>query len=125
MRHESAGTITLGSALPNITASVSLNGPGASQLTISGNNSFRVFTLTVSSPGAVNFSALTIANGRISNDVGGGIYTQNSGNVNVTDCVINNNFANTIANIVVKADDGQGTIYTLTVSSDGASDGSG
>src|SRR6185369_4947612 len=65
------GTITLASALPNITADVSINGPGASQLTISGNNSFRVFSLTVSSPGAVNFSALTIANGRISNDVGG------------------------------------------------------
>src|SRR6185312_4921081 len=67
------GTITLGSARPNITTEMSIIGPGASQLTISGNNAFRVFTLTLGSPVLVSFSGLTIANGRI-NDVGGGIY---------------------------------------------------
>jgi CSLREA domain-containing protein len=119
-----AGTITLGSALPNITTSVSLNGPGASQLTISGNNSFRVFTLTVSSPGAVNFSALTIANGRISNDVGGGIYTQNSGNVNVTDCVINNNFA-VLGGGIGNGGTGIFTITNSTLSNNSAGTGGG
>src|SRR5690349_14320804 len=34
------GTITLGSALPSITTEVTINGPGASQLTISGNTAF-------------------------------------------------------------------------------------
>src|SRR4029079_17581223 len=86
------GTITLGSALPNITSELSINGPGASQLTISGNNSnFRVFTIILSS-GLVSFSGLTIENGHI-NDVGGGIYTQSGANVNITDSTINNNFA--------------------------------
>ena len=43
------GTITLGSALPNITSEMSIDGPGANQLTVSGNNSFRVFSHRTSS----------------------------------------------------------------------------
>jgi CSLREA domain-containing protein len=119
-----AGTITLGSALPSITASVSINGPGASQLTISGNNSFRVFTLTVAGPGVVNFSALTIANGRISNDVGGGIYTQNSGNVNVTDSTITNNFA-ILGGGIGNGGTGIFTITNSTISNNSAGTGGG
>ena len=87
------GTITLGSALPNITSDMTISGPGLSQLTISGNNSFRVFNLMLSSPGTVSFSNLTIANGRENMDVGGGIYNQSDANVNVTDSTISNNFA--------------------------------
>src|SRR5262245_17028738 len=39
------GTITLGSALPVITGDVTINGPGAGVLTVSGANSFRVFII--------------------------------------------------------------------------------
>jgi CSLREA domain-containing protein len=87
------GIISLGSALPNIASDLTISGPGSSQLTISGNNSFRVFNLTLSSPGTVSFSGLTISNGRANMDVGGGIYNQNSANVNVTDSTVSNNSA--------------------------------
>jgi CSLREA domain-containing protein len=118
-----AGTITLGSALPNITADVSINGPGASQLTISGNNIFRVFSLTLSS-GLVSFSGLTITNGRISNDVGGGIYNQSSANVNVTDSTISNSFA-ILGGGIANSSTGTFTITNSTLNNNSASVGGG
>jgi CSLREA domain-containing protein len=87
------GIISLGSALPAITSDMSISGPGPAQLTITGNNNVRVFLLTLSSPGTVNFSGITISNGRANMDVGGGIYNSNSANVNVTNSTISNNFA--------------------------------
>lgn len=117
------GTITLGSALPEIKSEMSINGPGASLLTVSGNNSVRVFSLRLLTVGTVNFSGLTIANGRI-NDVGGGIYTQNSGNVNVTDCTINNNFA-ILGGGVGNGGNGVFTITNSTLSNNSAGTGGG
>ncbi len=89
-------TITLGTALPAIATGVNISGPGASFLTISGNNAVGVFD--VSTPQTVNFSGLTIANG---NSVfgGGGIRTDrsiSSVTVNVTDCVLSNNAGSAI-----------------------------
>ena len=118
-----AGTITLASALPNITADVSINGPGASQLTISGNNNFRVFSLTLSS-GLVSFSGLTITNGRISNDVGGGIYNQSSANVNVTDSTISNGFA-ILGGGIANSSTGTFTITNSTLINNSSSTGGG
>lgn len=118
-----AGTITLASALPNITADVSINGPGAGQLTISGNNNFRVFSLTLSS-GLVSFSGLTITNGRISNDVGGGIYNQSSANVNVTDSTISNGFA-VLGGGIANSSTGTFTITNSTLINNSASTGGG
>ncbi len=117
------GTITLGSALPEINSEMSINGPGATQLTVSGNNSVRVFSLRLLTAGTVNFSGLTIANGRI-NDVGGGIYTQNSGNVNVIDCTINNNFA-ILGGGVGNGGIGVFTITNSTLSNNSAGTGGG
>lgn len=88
-----SGTISLSSALPNITSQITFSGPGQDQLTISGNDSFRVFQITGSMP--VNFSGLTIANGRANQSSGGGIYNQNLASVNVIDCTIRNNVAQT------------------------------
>jgi CSLREA domain-containing protein len=104
------GMISLGSALPSISSNMIISGPGQSQLTISGSNSFRVFNLTLSSPGTVSFSGLTIANGRANMDVGGGIYNQNDANVNVTDCTVSNNVAVLGGGI---ANSGSGT-FTIT-----------
>jgi CSLREA domain-containing protein len=59
------GTITLASALPDITSDMTISGPGPNQLTISGNNAVRVFSVTLQSPGTVNFSGLTVTSGRI------------------------------------------------------------
>jgi hypothetical protein len=83
------GTITLTSALPAISDSLTINGPGASLLTISGNNTVRVFR-TSSSP-TVTFSNLTIASGNAaSGNFGGGIYHPANSTMNITNCVIRN-----------------------------------
>src|ERR1041385_1475851 len=101
-----------------INKGLTINGPGASVLTISGNNQTRIFEVNVASPGPVTLSNLTIANGRelgnngggvlksntgtlaISNtsfvnnrafESGGGIYNSGSGVVNLTNCTFNGN----------------------------------
>ena len=64
------GTITLQSALPLIELSTTIIGPGANQLTISGNNQHRVFF--VDAPGAsVQFERIRIADGRAKGGNGG------------------------------------------------------
>ncbi len=112
------GTITLGSALPAITSDMSINGPGPSQLTISGNNSVRVFNLTLSS-GLVSFSGLTIANGRATMDVGGGIYNQSSANVNVSESTITNNVA-VLGGGIANSSTGTFTVTNSTISNNTA-----
>lgn len=55
------GTITLTSALPAITTNMAIDGPGAANLTISGNNLYRPFFID---SGTVVIQDLTVANGR-------------------------------------------------------------
>ncbi|HEX9002702.1 MAG TPA: putative Ig domain-containing protein, partial [Blastocatellia bacterium] len=101
------GTITLGSALPAIAhPNLTINGPGAANLTVSGNNLYRVLEIASGSHN-VNLSGLTLANGYIKaadttamsgtnqapDGLGGGLYSLSTGAVNVTDCVITNNTA--------------------------------
>ncbi|HEX9000675.1 MAG TPA: choice-of-anchor Q domain-containing protein, partial [Blastocatellia bacterium] len=111
-------TITLASALPDITGSVTINGPGANLLTVSGNNTGRVFfinfDLTVSlsgmtmtggngvgtfsgfGGGILNLGTLTVANSIISGNTvtgsGGGIF--NNSTLTVTNSAITGNTAN-------------------------------
>ncbi len=54
-----SGTITLTSALPSLSTDMSISGPGAASLTISGNNLYRVFFVT--NGATVSISDLTIA----------------------------------------------------------------
>ena len=66
-----------------ITANVTINGPGSSDLTISGNNQSRVFFVAASLH--VSVADLTVADGF---DLvrGGGIF--NDGTLNLTDCTV-------------------------------------
>lgn len=86
------GTITLTSALPDITTSITFNGPGVTNLTVSGASSFRVFSVT---NGDVTFSDLTIASGFIggSDGRGGGIFNSSPGTVTVISSTLFNNLA--------------------------------
>ena len=73
-----AGTITLASALPAIERDITINGPGAGTLTVSGAGATRPFTI-VSAAGraiAVNINGLTIANGTAGVGNGGAIFAQ-------------------------------------------------
>src|SRR5262249_51864250 len=75
------GTITLTSGELVIDKDLTIQGPGADQLTISGNNASRVFFINPGAPGAtsgppatsltVTFSNLTIADGKAKGGNGG------------------------------------------------------
>jgi hypothetical protein len=82
-----SGTITLTSATLAITQDVTIAGPGASVITVSGNNAFQVFNIAPAA--TVMMTGLTIANGNSPDGDGGGIY--NSGTLAVTDCTVSNN----------------------------------
>ncbi len=65
------GTITLSSQLPAINQALTIDGPGAGSLTISGAGTYRV----IYTGAALNVEGLTIANGfAAAGDLGGGIY---------------------------------------------------
>jgi CSLREA domain-containing protein len=87
------GTVTLGSALPNLSTSMQISGPGESLLKVSGNNSVRVFNVTVANPETVTLSGLRISDGNAGGNRGGGINNNSSGTINVTNCTIIGNSA--------------------------------
>lgn len=80
------GTIALTTGTLTIAKSVTISGPGASNLAISGNNAFQVFK--VNSGAIVTISGLTIENGSAS---GGGAGIFNSGTLTVTDSTVSAN----------------------------------
>ncbi len=88
-----AGTITLLTALPDITRNVRIEGPGAKLLSVKRSNApgtpqFRIFAISADSD--VYLSGLTLANGR-SDGSGGAI--SNAGTLNVENCSIESSAA--------------------------------
>ncbi len=81
------GTITLTNGQLTITNSVNINGPGAANLTVSGNDKNRVFA--VGSASSVTMNGLTVADGKA--DFGGGIH--NIGQLSMNMCMIRINQA--------------------------------
>jgi hypothetical protein len=81
------GTITLTSGELDLTSTMTINGPGADKLAVSGNNTSRVFDIGTGQNVAI--SGLTIANGLAVQ--GGGI--DNFGILSVTNCALLNNQA--------------------------------
>ena len=70
-----SGTITLTSATLTISKDLTIMGPDAGLLTVSGNNTLRVFN--IAPVVTVTIDSLTIANGKASlGSFGGGIYNQ-------------------------------------------------
>ena len=89
-------TVNLTQALPDVSESVSIIGPGANLLTVrrgtgaAGN--FRIFNVTTT--GTVTFSKMTISNGFLSggaDSFGGGIQKDGTGTVNVVDSALSGN----------------------------------
>ena len=117
------GTITLTSGELTIGQNQTITGPGASSLTIDGNNNSRIFY--ISSGATVNISGLTLANGNSAN-YGGGI--ENEGTLNISDCVISGCDANGFGNGFGGAIDNYGgtvNITTCTISGNTAADEGG
>jgi CSLREA domain-containing protein len=86
-----SGTITLTSALPDISGDLALAGPGASNLTISGANLYRVFY--VNSNVTLDLQNLTIANGYVADNSGGGVLCLPNSTLTVTNSVFTGNSA--------------------------------
>ena len=84
-----SGTITLNQGELDITNSMTIEGPGASTLTISGNNASGIFDIS-SSTADVSISGLTLTGGQ-SSAGGGAIY--NAGTLASSNNVITNNAA--------------------------------
>ena len=80
-----SGTITLQATLPAITKSYNIDGPGASTLAVSGNNSYGLFT--VGGGVTSSISGLTIEYGNAT--YGGGVF--NSGTLTLANDTITNN----------------------------------
>ena len=86
-------TINLTVQLPVITEAVRINGPGANLLTVRRSDDggdYRIFTVTT--PGVVTFSGITISNGASLN-LGGGIENGSAGTVIVINCTLDSNSA--------------------------------
>jgi hypothetical protein len=92
--------IDLQSALPDLTANITIEGPGASVLTVQRDDkdaAFRIFTVDAGATTAI--SGLTVSGGSVSTDSlgedagsdGGGIY--NAGSLTVSDCTLSGNSA--------------------------------
>ena len=89
------GTIMLTTGELLITNNLTITGPGATNLAVSGNNASRVFNINAGV--MANVAGLTIRDGKANaglypggrGDAGGGVY--NAGTLTLNDCVITNN----------------------------------
>jgi predicted outer membrane repeat protein len=113
------GIITLTGALPPIEQSMTITGPGASSLTISGNNVYQIFYLIPSTTGAI--SGLTFANGGGQFGDGGAI--ESLGTLTVTDSAFSGNFAFNFGGAIESS--GTLTVTNCTFSENSAIGGSG
>lgn len=84
-----SGTISLNSPLPVLLEDITLQGPGAAVLTVSGSQAHRVFQ--IASGATVSISGLTIANGATSDSDPDGAGVRNQGTLTLEDCVISGN----------------------------------
>nr|MBA3711323.1 tandem-95 repeat protein [Pyrinomonadaceae bacterium] len=83
------GTITLTNVMPDLTSNLTISNTQVGSVTVSGNNSSRVFV--VAGRATVGINNLTISNGNATNDYGGGIYS--NGTLNITNSTLSNNSA--------------------------------
>lgn len=83
-------TITLTSGPLTITDALTIDGPGATLLTISGNNASRVFQVNPSVVATIE--GVTIGNGREAGGLGGGVFN-NGGTLALVNTNLNNNTA--------------------------------
>lgn len=114
-------TITVLSALPDITSSLTLNGTGANLVTVRRDTGgdYRIFT--INSGQTVTLAGLTITGGNVT-DIGGGIW--NSGTLTVTNCQISGNTASNFGGDILNS--GTLTVTGSTIANNSANgDGTG
>jgi hypothetical protein len=104
-----SGTIPVTSGELNIISSLKISGPGSGSLTVSGNNTSRIFNVNANH---VTISGITIQNGSTGSS-GGGI--NNAGSLTVRDCTITGNSAGASFGGGIN-NDGTLDIYNTTIS---------
>jgi len=115
-------TIKLTSGELDITQNLTIQGPGAGQLTISGGNASRVFEVDGTAP-TVTLSGLTITQGICTGGDGGGVFNS-FGTVSIINCTLSGNYAGYGAGVY--NDHGTVTISNSTLSGNYATyDGGG
>src|SRR5262249_12912745 len=90
------GTITLTSGQLDVTSNMTINGPGANKLTVSGNNASRIFDISNNATATIN--GLTIANGAALSTTdpslqGGGVLNEVGSTVYLNNDVLSNSHA--------------------------------
>ena len=114
-------TILLTSGQLIVDKDVTISGPGANNLAVDGNAQSRVFYIN---PGkTVTISGLTITNGNVTNDSGGGIYND-GGTLAVSDCTVSGNSASYGGGIINDSTNGSATT-TITNSTFSGNSGGG
>ena len=98
------GTITLASALPAISGTADLVGPGANLLTVSGNNAYQVFNVTT---GTLDIAGLSIANGKSASN--GGAIENANGLVTLSKASVSNSSATSDGGAI----DNHGTVLAI------------
>ena len=116
-------TITLASALPVITTAggaQTFNGTGARNVTVSGNNLYRPFTLgTITSAPAVTFNDITISNGRSAAEAGG-VFVGGGGVLTLNRCTLSGNVATGNGGALYFYNNGSLTINSSTFTNNSA-----
>lgn len=84
------GIITLATGELTISESLTIFGPGARKLTVSGNNASRVFNVS-GAPGTIaDISGLTVSAGKVTTGYGGGIFNNFQNTLNLTEVAVSN-----------------------------------
>jgi hypothetical protein len=122
----SVTTVTLTSGELVIDKNLTIIGPGANRLTVTATQhdfvSFRVFNIS-SSTATVSISGMTISNGFLPGEGGGGILS--AGVLTLTDCTVSGNFGGFPGGGGVMNDNGTMTITGCTISNNSEFNSSG
>lgn len=116
-----SGTISLNTGALLITQDVTITGPGAGLITVSGNHAFQVFRIAPSV--TVTLSGLTIANGSSLGTVGGGI--SNEGTLTVSSSIISGNYASPRGGGIFNGSTGTLLLSNSTVTGNSAANAGG
>jgi len=123
-----SGTITLNGTELLVQKNLTIEGPGAGVITVSGNNVSRVFHFLRQSSTptiAVSVSGLTITGGKVTDTStgGGGIYNESGSTLTLDNSTVSGNRTNGIAGGINNT--GRLTLSNSTISGNTASSGSG
>jgi predicted outer membrane repeat protein len=103
-----SGTITLQSQLPDIDYPTMIQGPGTGRITISGDDTSRLFYLKGDAGFPVTISGLTLTHGKATADNGGAIDTYNA-DLTISGVVLSGNTADSYGG-AIEAYSGDGTL---------------